>query len=137
MSRIWTPPAKTPGRQVMVIPYLRDLNSSLQAARVDAQCQLCAQQLAAQLFVWRKPPPERTVLKSWSNDTQSFVGMTIEDFALFLMANFTLRTADGKEWLADIVVADRIWRSCIDADSPLPEASWDAEMTLKRKAARK
>jgi hypothetical protein len=137
VSRIFTPPAKVPGRQTMIIPSLRDLRDGRQAAKVQAQCQLCARQLAGRLYVWRKPPPDRSTLKLWNVETASFTGMTIEDFATFVMANFTVKTADGREWLLDKTVADRIWRSCIDSASPLPEASWEVEITLKRKAARK
>jgi hypothetical protein len=121
----------------MVIPFIKDINSSVQAGTVTAQCAACAKQLAGSLYVWRKAFPGKATVKSWSTDTQSFVGMTIEDFATFLMANFTLRTTDGKEWLADKVVADRIWKSCIDVDSPLPLATWEVEISLKRQAARK
>jgi hypothetical protein len=136
VSRLWTPLARIPGRKVMLIPFIKDINKSLQAATVAAQCAACAMQLAGSLYVWRKPFPGKATVKSWSTDTQSFIGMTIEDFATFLMANFTLRTTDGKEWLADKVVADHIWQSCTDADSPLPLASWEEEITLKRRAAR-
>jgi hypothetical protein len=136
VSRLWNPPQRVPGRKVMVIPFIRDINNSLQAGTVAAQCAACAKQLAGSLYVWRKPFPGKATVKSWSTDTQSFVGMSIEDFATFLMANFTLKTADGKEWLLDRAVAVPIWAACVAADSPLPEASWQTEMDRKRKAAR-
>jgi hypothetical protein len=88
------------------------------------------------LYVWRKPYPEKATVNSWSSDTQSFVGMTIEDFANFVMANFTLKTANGREWLLDRAVAATIWAACVEPGSPLPEASWQIEMDRKRKAAR-
>jgi hypothetical protein len=75
-------------------------------------------------------------VKNWSRETQSFIGMTIEDFQNYLMANFTLKTADGKEWLMDKVIADRIWEACTATKSPLPLASWQTEIDRKRKAAR-
>lgn len=137
VSRIFTPPAKAPGRQTMIIPNLRDLRDERQSATVQAQCQQCAQLLAGHLYVWRKQPPERSTVKSWSTETQSFVGMTIEDFANFLMANFTLRTATGKEFLLDRCIASLIWGACIAPGSPLPEASWQIEIDRKRQAARK
>jgi len=137
VSQLWTPPAKIPGRKVMVIPYIKDINDSLQAGRVAAQCQLCAEQLRGHLFVWRKQFPERSTVKSWSTETRSFVGMTIEDFANFVMANFTLKTADGKEWLLDRSVAAMIWAACVEPGSPLSEASWQIEIDRKREAARK
>jgi hypothetical protein len=136
ISRLWTPPAKVPGRPTMIIPSLRDLRDGGQAAKVKFQCEQCAMQLAGSLYVWRKAFPGKATVKSWSTDTQSFVGMTIEDFANFLMANFTLKTADGKEWLLDRAVAVPIWAACVEPGSPLPEASWQAEIDRKRKAAR-
>jgi hypothetical protein len=137
VSRLWTPPAKIPGRKVMVIPYIKDINNSLQAGTVAAQCQQCAKQLAGHLYVWRKPYPEKATVKNWSTETQSFVGMSIEDFANFLMANFTLRTADGKEWLLDRCIASLIWAACVEPGSPLPEASWQIGIDRKRLEARK
>jgi hypothetical protein len=136
VSRIWTPPQRVPGRKVMLIPFIKDINNSLQAGTVAAQCERCAMQLAGSLYVWRKPFPGKATLKSWSTDTQSFVGMTIEDFANFLMAHFTLKTADGTEWLLDRAVAVPIWAACVEPGSPLPEANWQAEIDRKRKAAR-
>jgi hypothetical protein len=137
VSRIFTPPAKLPGRLTMVIPSLADLRDGRQAEKVAAQCRECAKLLAAHLYVWRKAFPEKTTVKNWSKETQSFVGMNIEDFQNFLMADFTLKTTDGREWLADKTIADRIWQSCTAADSPLPEASWQVERDLKRKEVRK
>jgi hypothetical protein len=121
----------------MTIPCLRDLRDGAQATKVQGQCAACAMQLAGSLYVWRKPFPGKATVKSWSTDTQSFVGMTIEDFASFIMARFEMRTPDGKEFLLDKVIADRIWQSCTAADSPLPLATWEAEISLKREAARK
>jgi hypothetical protein len=137
VSRAFTPPPKLPGRLTMVIPVLRDINDGRMSAKVAAQCRECAKQLAAHLYVWRKQFPERTTVKKWSKETQSFIGMNITDFQNFLMANFTLKTTDGREWLADKSIADRIWQSCTATDSPLPEASWQEERNMKRKAARK
>jgi hypothetical protein len=81
--------------------------------------------------------PERSNLKLWNVETMSFIGMTIEDFATFVMANFTVKTADGKEWLLDRCIASLIWAACTEPGSPLPTASWEIEMNLKRQAARK
>jgi hypothetical protein len=120
----------------MTIPCLRDLRDGAQATKVQGQCAACAMQLAGSLYVWRKPFPGKATVKSWSTETQSFVGMTIEDFATFLMANFTLKTADGKEWLLDRAVALQIWAACVEPGSPLSEASWQTEIDRKRKAAR-
>jgi hypothetical protein len=136
VSRVFTPPPKVSGRQTMIIPYLRDVNSSLHAATVQAQCQQCAKKLASHLYVWRKQAPERTTVKNWSTETQSFTGMQIEDFAYFIMSRFELRTADGREWGLDKAVAIQIWNACIAADSPLPLANWEVEISLKRQAAR-
>jgi hypothetical protein len=137
VSRIWTPPQRVPGRKVMVIPFIKDINSTVQAGTVTAQCAACAKQLAGILYVWRKPFPGKATVKSWSTDTHSFVGMTIEDFATFVMANFTVKTSDGKEWLLDRAVAVQIWAACVEPGSPLSEASWQTEIDRKRKAARK
>jgi hypothetical protein len=121
----------------MIIPSLRDLRDGRQSAKVQSQCRACASQLAGLLFVWRKHFPGKGTVKSWSTETQSFVGMSIEDFANFLMASFTLETADGKEWLLDRAVAATIWAACVEPASPLPEASWQIEIDRKRLAARK
>jgi hypothetical protein len=137
LRRIFTPAPKASVRPTMIIPSLRDLRDGRQAATVQSQCQQCAKQLAGRLYVWPKPFPGKATVKSWSTDTQSFISMTIEDFANFVMANFTLKTSDGKEWLLDKAVAVRIWAACVEEDSPLPEASWEVEITLKREAARK
>jgi hypothetical protein len=136
VSRVWTPPAMLPGMLTMVIPALRDIRDGRQAEKVAAQCRDCARLLAVNLFVWRKSFPEKASLKMWNKDTMSFIGMTLEDFQNFLMANFTLKTSDRKEWLCDKVIADRIWQACTATDSPLPVASWQTETDRKRKAAR-
>jgi hypothetical protein len=137
VSRAWTPPAKLPGRLTMVIPSIRDINDGRQAEKVRTHCAACAQHLAAHLYVWRKAYPEKTTVKHWSKETQSFIGMNITDFQNFLMANFTLKTTDGREWLLDKSIGALIWESCVAADSPLPLASWQVERDLKRKEVRK
>jgi hypothetical protein len=121
----------------MIIPSLRDLRDGRQAALVQSQCQLCAKQLVAHMYLWRKQPPERSTLKLWNVETASFTGMTIEDFATFVMANFTVKTADGREWLLDRCIASLIWSACIAPGCPLSLASWQIEMDRKRLAARK
>jgi hypothetical protein len=63
VSRLWTPPAKVPGRKVMVIPFIRDIDNGLQAGTVAAQCAACAMQLAPHLYVWRRPFPQQPTLK--------------------------------------------------------------------------
>ena len=137
VSQLWTsPPKAAGGRLTMIIPTLRDIRDERQAATVAAQCRLCASQLVPHMYVWRKQPPERSTLKLWNVETASFTGMSIEDFANFVMSHFQLKTSDGREWLLDKTVADRIWYSCIAADSPLPLANWQIEMDRKRKAAR-
>ena len=93
LRRIFTPAPKTSVRPTMIIPNLRDLRDGRQAATVHSQCQLCAKQLAGSLYVWSKPFPGKATVKNWSTDTQSFVGMTIEDFANFVMENFTLENS--------------------------------------------
>lgn len=137
ISHAFTPPAKAPDRKTMIIPALCDTRNGRQAEKVAAQCRNCAKLLAAHLYVWRKPYPEKSSLKRWNKDTMSFVGLNIEDLQNLLMANFTLQTADRKEWLCDKAIADLIWQSCTATDSPLPLASWQEETNLKRKAARK
>jgi hypothetical protein len=137
VSHIWTPPAKLPGRQTMVIPTLRDTRDGIQSERVAAQCRECAKLLAPHLFVWRKPFPEKATLKQWNKGTISFTGMNIDDFGNFLMAHFTLKTEDAREWLADRSVAALIWNACCDPDSPLPLASWQEETYRKRLEARR
>jgi hypothetical protein len=136
VSRLWTPPAKVPGRLTMIIPALRDLRDGGQADKVAAQCRECAHLLARHLYVWRKPFPDKATVKQFNKETMSFTGMNLEDFQNFLMTYFTLKTADGREWLADKPVADRILEACTEPDSPLPLASWQIEIDLKRKAAR-
>jgi hypothetical protein len=136
-SSVLTPPAKLPGRLTMVIPSLADLRDGRQSEKVRSQCAEVATLLAAHLYVWRKPFPEKATVKKWNMETMSFVGLNIEDLQNLLMSNFILKTADGREWLADKSIADRIWEACTAADSPLPEASWLVERDLKRKEARK
>jgi hypothetical protein len=136
VSRLWTPPAKVPGRKVMVIPFIRDIDNGLQAGTVAAQCAACAKQLASHLYVWRRAFPQQSTLKSWDTASLSFQGMDLDLFREYLMRNFTLSTPDGKQWLLDRAVAVPIWAACVAADSPLPEASWQAEIDRKRKAAR-
>jgi hypothetical protein len=136
VSRIWTPPQKLPGRKVMVIPFIKDINNSLQSATVAAQCAACATALAPHLFVWRRSFPQQSTLKSWDTASLSFQGMDLDLFQEYLMRNFVLTTADSKEWLLDRAVAAAIWAACVAQDSPLPEASWQSEIDRKRKAAR-
>jgi hypothetical protein len=137
VSRLWTPPPRIPGRKVMVIPFIRDINNSLQAGTVAAQCAACAKQLAPHLFVWRRSLPQQPTLKSWDTASLSFQGMDLDLFREYLMRNFVLKTFDSKEWLLDRAVAAAIWAACVEPGSPLPEASWEVEITLKREAARK
>jgi hypothetical protein len=127
VSRIFTPPPKVAGRRTMTIPSLADVRDGRQAERVAAQCRECAKLLAAHLYVWRKPFPEKATVKKWNKETMSFVGLNIEDFQNLLMANFILKTSDGREWLADRSIAALIWNACCAEDSPLPPASWQEE----------
>jgi hypothetical protein len=136
VSRIFTPPPKIHTRLTIVIPSLADVRNCTQADKVHSQCQLCAKLLASHLYVWRKSFPERTTVKQWGKKTMSFTGMNIEDFQNFLMANFKLKTMDGREWLLDKTIADHIWQACVAENSPLPLASWNVAMDLKRKAVR-
>jgi hypothetical protein len=139
-SHLWTPSSthsRSISKERMIIPNIKDLASSREAAKVDAQLRECSRLLASHLYVWRKPFPAQATVKSWSPESLSFVGMDIDVFRCYVMDRFTLRTDDNHEWLLDRAVADLIWRSCTAADSPLPEASWSAEMALKRLAGRR
>lgn len=136
VSRIWSPPPKVQGRQTMTIPSLADIRDGRHSEKVRNQCRDCAKLLATHLYVWRKPYPEKATVKTWSKESQSFVGMNIQDFQNYLMTNFTLKTADGREWLADRSIAALIWNACCEDGSPLPPASWQVETDLKRKATR-
>lgn len=111
----------------MVVPFIADSDAWLKQAEVKAQCQRCAQQLAKHLFVWRKPFPSKDTLKSWDKAQRCFIGMNLEDFQLFVLDHFSVRTADHHEWLLDSKIASLIWEACISADSPLPKASWAVE----------
>ena len=121
----------------MLTPHIKDINNSLQAATVAAQCQQCAKDLAGSLYVWRKPFPGKATVKSWDTASLTFQGMDLDLFREYLIRSFVLTTADSKEWLFDRAVAAAIWAACVAQDSPLPLASWEAEITLKRTAARK
>jgi hypothetical protein len=135
-TSLFTPPPKVQGRLTMVIPTLRDIRDGRQSEKVRNQCRECAKLLAAHLYVWRKPFPEKATVKSWNKESLCFQGMDIDLFAGYLMTNFTLRTEDNHEWLLDRSIAASIWEACVATDSPLGEASWQIEMDLKRKAAR-
>lgn len=137
VSRLWSPPAKIPGRKVMVIPFIKDVNNTLQAGKVAAQCAACAKQLAAgHLFVWRRSFPQQSTVKRWDTASLSFQGMDLDLFRDYLMQNFVLKTPDGKEWALDRAVAAPIWAVCVEPGSALPEASWLIERTRKREAGR-
>ena len=113
----------------MVIPFIRDINNSVQAGTVTAQCKQCATLLVPHLYVWRRALPQQPTLKSWDTASLSFQGMDLDLFREYLMRNFVLTTADSKEWLLDRAVAAAIWAACVAAGSPLPEASWLIERT--------
>jgi hypothetical protein len=134
VSRIFTPPPKLPGRERMIIPSLSDTRS-LQQAKVDSQCAECAKLLAAHLYRWVKPYPEKSTIKTWNPKSLCFTGMDLDLFRDYLMQHFTLATQDGREWLLDRSIAALIWDACTQDGSPLPAASWESEMALKRKAA--
>jgi hypothetical protein len=138
IRRLWTPPPppKLPTRPTMIIPTIADVRNCTQAEKVQSQCRECSKLLAPHLYVWHKPFPEKPTVKRWNPDSLSFTGMDLNLFAGYLMQQFTLKTADGKEWLLDRSIAALIWAECTDEGSPLPEASWEVEMAFKRKAVR-
>src|ERR1700722_13302689 len=102
VGRIFNPPpAKVHGRLTMTIPTLADTRDGRQADKVKNTCNECAKLLAAHLYRWEKKYPEKSTVKTWNVESQCFLGMDIADFQNFLMTHFSLRTADGREWLMD------------------------------------
>src|ERR1700693_1049962 len=85
------PPPPIQGRQKMLIPNIKDIRNSLQSAKVQAQCAECARLLASHLYRWKKPYPEKSTVKSWSTESQSFLGMDISLFQQYLIQHFSLR----------------------------------------------
>jgi hypothetical protein len=114
----------------MIIPSLEDVRNSAQSGKVEAQCKECARLLARHLYLWRKPYPEKSKVKSGNAKSLSFTGMDIEVFANYLMEHFSLKTQDAREWPLDRSIAALIWNACTEDGSPLPEASSQIEMDL-------
>jgi hypothetical protein len=122
-------------KQIMLVPMLRDLDDYEKVDQVRQQCRKCAEKLAPHLFIWRKAAPSKSTIKSWCPQERKFLGMDIALFQEFIQNQFSVRTADNKEWLLDRPIADRIWSECVSENSPLPEASWEIEREKQRRAA--
>jgi hypothetical protein len=136
VRRTFLQPPKIKAKPTMVIPSFADLRDGSQTAKVQAQCQQCAKQLASHVYRWERSFPQKSLIKRWEPETLSFVTVDLDNFSNYLTQHFALYTDDGSRWLADRVVADRILQACAASDSPLPLASWQLQTDRKRKAIR-
>jgi hypothetical protein len=120
------------GLPVMVVPYLKEINNFSYQTKVNAQVHRCAEQLAAHLFKWKKEWPSLSRVMFWSVSEKRFLGLDLDNFAIFIERQFRVQTEDRMAWRLDRVIAARIWATCIADDSPLPPASWQIELNRKR-----
>jgi hypothetical protein len=134
LLRIFHRPARPKSKPIMIVPYLTAIRDSRQADIVAAQAKECSRQLASHLYVWRRAFPQRSTLKFWNVEDCCFSGMDLDSFISYLTANYRFFTEDSREWILDRAIAALLWDACVSETSPLKEASWLLERTLKRKA---
>jgi hypothetical protein len=118
----------------MIVPYLQAIRDARQADIVAAQCRECSRQLASTLYVWRRAFPAKSTLKFWNVEDCCFSGMDLDSFIGYLTERYRFHTEDSREWILDRAIAALIWDSCTSQETPLKEASWLLERTLKREA---
>jgi len=122
------------GKPVMVVPFIKDTDDWRKHDLVKATCRKCAEQLAGFLYRWAKSWPALSTIKTWDDKEQRFLGMDLSLLQEFIMASFSVRTPDNREWLLDRNIAALIWAECIADESPLPPASWAVESNRKTEA---
>jgi hypothetical protein len=136
VRRMFLQPPKIKGKPIMIVPYLQAIRDARQVDLVAAQCRECSRLLAPHLYVWRKSFPHKSTLKTWNAADCCFSGMDLNLFISYLTEHYRFFTEDSREWILDRAIAALILDTCTSPDSPLKEASWLLERTLKRKAAR-
>jgi hypothetical protein len=130
--RLFNHPPRIKGKPIMIVPYLQAIRDARQADIVAAQCRECSRLLASHLYVWRRAFPQKSTLKTWNAADLCFNGMDLDLFINYLTEHYRFHTEDSREWLLDRAIAALIWDSCTSQDTPLKEASWLVERTLKR-----
>jgi hypothetical protein len=132
--RLFSGTPRIKGKPIMIVPYLAAIRDVRQADTVSAQCRECSRLLASHLYVWRRAFPQKSTLKFWNVEDCCFSGMDLDLFIRFLTEHYRFFTEDSREWNLDRAIAALIWDACTSQETPLKEASWLVERTLKREA---
>jgi hypothetical protein len=124
-------------KPVLVVPKLSEMRVDAYRAdlraKIDAQLEAGARQLAGANF-WRWDRRMlRPAIERWSADELRFVGLDLYDFCVAVEATFRVQTDDGAQWRLDRCIGDRLWAAAI-RPGVLPVANYDIEFAKRKEA---